>query len=441
MGAAGARPTSGRPSGRHRAQAGPLQERRLGGRVPGVEVRLAGREHGVEALAVEVAAAAAELEHAGDAHAVVVRADADLRLREVQRMPRARAGVRRGQAVAARADERHLHAERREQAGRPRPGGEDHALDALPCVARADAHAAALGHDLVDGHALADLDAVRPQPRREAVGEALRLHEAVDLGVHRADDARAAERRLHVDRGAGLELRRRALEAEAAQRAEEVDVRLEAVLRDRHQQQARLVHLELDAVGRVGVEQLERARVERDVRPRALLPALLRRRAAEAQEPAHEGRVRARRDGQRAAALDQRLHAVAHDPGPGERIGEARADPAGVAERRALPRPAAVEDDDVGPRAPQLVGAREADDARPDDDDPHRRQRSPQRRAGGAHAAAGGGAGGRRAVPSAPAPRSVPRRRGQRRERPEGVDRAPPGAAAPDPPGPPATLP
>ena len=265
------------------------------------------------------------------------------------------------------------------------------------------------------------------------------LHEAVDLRVHRADDARAAERRLHVDRRAGLELRRRALEAEAAQRAEELDVRLEAVLRDRHQQQARLVHLELDAVGRVGVEQLERARVERHVRARALLPALLRRRAPEAEQPAHEGRVRAGRDGQRAAARDQRLHAVAHDPGPGERIGEARTDPAGVAERGALPCPAAVEDHDVGPRAPQLVGAREPDDARPDDDDPHGRQRTHSRARG--TPPPGSGAGGRRAVPSAPAPDSVPRRRGQRRVRLRGIDRAPPGAAAPDPPGPPITLP
>src|SRR5439155_4239076 len=74
---------------------------------------------------------------------------------------------------------------------------------------------------------------------------------------------------------------------------------------------------------------------------------------------------------ERVAARDELTEAFAHHARRGQRVRHARADPAGVPERRAPTDDSALEDEDVGAAAPQLPRAGEADHAGADDDDPH----------------------------------------------------------------------
>ena len=120
-----------------------------------------------------------------------------------------------------------------------------------------------------------------------------------------------------------------------AQLAEELPGHLETGLGPRRHHQAVRVHLEPDAVPLVGVEQLERALVERRQRARRLAEPRLRAVGAEPPQPAHVGRIERRPHHERAVRVERGAHALSHDAGCRQRVGEARRHPAGVALRRA----------------------------------------------------------------------------------------------------------
>ena len=73
------------------------------------------------------------------------------------------------------------------------------------------------------------------------------------------------------------------------------------------------------------------------------------------------------------AAGEEALEPGRHHARRRQRVREARADPAGVAERGAVPGAAALEDGDLGPARSELVGAAQPDDPAADDGDLHRR--------------------------------------------------------------------
>src|SRR5207244_712300 len=134
------------------------------------------------------------------------------------------------------------------------------------------------------------------------------------------------------------------------------------------------VHLERDARLTVGVEQLERPRVQRKQRTNAGVEAFLAAAPPEAPQPADERRIETRPQHERLAAGDELPQTLAHHPGSGERVGQTWTDPARVSAGRTAADRAALEDDDVGSGPSQLPGAGESDDAGADDGDPRRRQ-------------------------------------------------------------------
>lgn len=123
------------------------------------------------------------------------------------------------------------------------------------------------------------------------------------------------------------------------------------------------MHLELDSRRRVGVEELERPPVERDQGADALLPTIACGAAAKAQQPADEGRIQRGANRERPAPAEHAAESFADDSRARKGIGEARADPARVAPGCPRSGGAALEDDSLGARAVELVGAAEADNA------------------------------------------------------------------------------
>jgi hypothetical protein len=134
------------------------------------------------------------------------------------------------------------------------------------------------------------------------------------------------------------------------------------------------MHLELDPGSDVRVEELERSPVEDEERLDAFLPTRPRRTTAKAQKPAEEGRVEAGVDDERTAS-EHSSQAFANDSRSREREAEAGDYPTCVSKGSAAPDGASLEDADLGPRARELVGAAQPDDATTDHDHPHGRYR------------------------------------------------------------------
>ena len=99
-------------------QAGPRRERPVGLRLPAGEVGARCREKPLAHAWRRFRPRCAELEDAGDAHAARVRAQADPRLGEVERVARRRSLPGDRHAVAARGLDRDTHAEAVQEAGR-----------------------------------------------------------------------------------------------------------------------------------------------------------------------------------------------------------------------------------------------------------------------------------------------------------------------------------
>ena len=168
-----------------------------------------------------------------------------------------------------------------------------------------------------------------------------------------------------------------------------------------------------------------------------------RRRAARAEppQPAQVRRVECRAHHQRAVRVERGAQALADHAGRGQRVGEARRDPAGVALRGAFAGPARVEDDHLGARARQLVRAGDADHAGAHHGHPHgfgprafqagsqstsAASRSPAICRSRSSAAAPLGRDAARAARRTSAPRAPPRRRSR-------PGRTPPTAPTPSP--------
>ena len=132
------------------------------------------------------------------------------------------------------------------------------------------------------------------------------------------------------------------------------------------------MHLELDA--RLGVARRSSSSVRAFSPTNAAHPALpARPRALRRNASSQRTNVgfEAGVDGERAAAGRSPRRPSRHHARRRQRVREARAHPARVPARGAVPGAAALEHDDVGPARSELVGAAQPDDPAADDDDLH----------------------------------------------------------------------
>ena len=165
-----------------------------------------------------------QLEHAGDPDPAVERADAELRLAQVERDPRRLAVAAQVDRVALGADQRQPDAERREQRRGRRAGG-DHDAAGVDAPRRRRASAASrrpsAGASARHGGAFADLDATRAQRARRARRSAT----AAGRGGRRSVCSAAPTASLRAGSSsracARVELRQRALEPGADELVEE----------------------------------------------------------------------------------------------------------------------------------------------------------------------------------------------------------------------------
>src|SRR5918992_4453345 len=147
----------------------------------------------------------AELEDACDADRILVRADTHLRLREIERVPRAHTVAGEREAVPARPDERERDAEPSQQGWRRGAGRDDCPVGGKIIRSRSDSHPAVHRLDACDVDPFAQLDAAALQVAREAGDEAFGAHVTVDNRVHPADDPAYCEGGLSLLRFAGVE--------------------------------------------------------------------------------------------------------------------------------------------------------------------------------------------------------------------------------------------
>ena len=139
-----------------------------------------------------------------------------------------------------------------------------------------------------------DFDSVGPQALRQAGGQLLRAHEAIDARVQTGDDPVPVERGLERGQRSSVELvDRSSLVAQLAQPLEGPSIEVQPAWRARRDDQAGGVHLECHAGVAIGVEQLQRAAVESEQRPDTGVEASAAAAAAEAPEPADERRIEA----------------------------------------------------------------------------------------------------------------------------------------------------
>ena len=251
---------------------------------------------------------------------MLVGAEPDARLGEVERVARRRARPRQGDAVAARGSHAQLGAEAAKQPVGLEAGCDDHAVGALVPGRRRQPPLAVPTLEPDEAAALDDSRARSAKGVREAGHEVLRPDVPVHARVQARRDSPPIDRGLERRELVAVELvRLPTLVAELAHAPEQTAVVAETFDAARDDDEPGRVHLEPHAFVPVAVEEVEGARVQRQESANARVESCRRAAAAELPQPANERRIRRRVKHEGTTAGDELANSLSHHPGRRQR--------------------------------------------------------------------------------------------------------------------------